>query len=471
MKLNASLGEKKQETIAFWGTLLFAVHPLVSEPVNYAAQTSMLLMMFFATLATYHLLRWHETKRPRNLGFIALGIWLASHAKEPGIFHALIPLCLIAVLVVPIAGLKEKWKENKRFRLAGLIGGGGLGAVFVGGWAILAFGRFSDIERTFHYALTQSRVLGGYFARVLLPSDLSSDHHIPWTKSWSDGPALVGLALVIASTLIILNFVIRHRSWFAVLCGLALFHLYLRFGYSVDELMVEYRMYPAMPWIGLLLALGVTGLCELKPSLPPWVRPAAFAALSALYIVTSAARSHTWRDEGVLSANVIEQYPGNLRAWSIYLSELSQRGDYEDLSKMRDLPQQVFQQLFPPGFDRDERQFTPEKTYRNYLACQYPLINALVHQGDLDEAQRRADILLVDVLEKAPSKNAKATFTALLAKLLVHAARGEDEKVDATLTAVEAHYDEVDKMRAYLADEVRELPKRVVAMTPDESGD
>ena len=290
MRLNASFKESTQETVAFWGTLLFAVHPLVSEPVNYAAQASMLLMMFFATLATYHLLRWHETKRPASLGLMVLAIWLASHAKEPGIFHALIPLILLSVLVVPFAGLREKWKENKRFRLASLIGGGGVGVIFIGGWVLLAYVRLSDTERTFHYALTQSRVIGGYFWRVLVPSDLCSDHHIVWAKSWSYGPALVGLALVIASTLIVLNFACRHRSWFAVLCGLVLFHLYLRFGYSVDELMVEYRMYPSMPWIGLLLALGITRLCELKRSLPPVVRPAAFAALSARYIVTSAAR-------------------------------------------------------------------------------------------------------------------------------------------------------------------------------------
>ena len=70
MCLNASLKESAQETVAFWGTLIFEVPPLVSEPVNYAAQALMLLMMFFATLATYHLLRWHEPKRPASLGLM-----------------------------------------------------------------------------------------------------------------------------------------------------------------------------------------------------------------------------------------------------------------------------------------------------------------------------------------------------------------------------------------------------------------
>ena len=48
-------------------------------------------------------------------------------------------------------------------------------------------------------------------------------------------------------------------------------------------------------------------------------------------------------------------------------------------------------------------------------------------------------MLLVNVLEKAPSKNAKVTFTILLAKLLVNAAKGEDQKIDETLTAVVSH--------------------------------
>ena len=96
------------------------------------------------------------------------------------------------------------------------------------------------------------------------------------------------------------------------------------------------------------------------------------------------------------------------------------------------------------------------------------MINALVHQGELDEAQRRADIILVDVLEKAPSKNAKAIFIALWSKFVVHSARGEHDKIEESLAAVASHCDEVDKMRSYLAEEVRDLPKSIAANTPEE---
>ena len=84
---------------------------------------------------------------------------------------------------------------------------------------------------------------------------------------------------------------------------------------------------------------------------------------------------------------------------------------------------------------------------------------------------RRADMLLVNVLEKAPSKNAKATFTILLAKLLVHAAKGEDQKIDETLTTMVSHDDDAEKIRGYLAEEVRNLPQMIVASNCEEQGE
>ena len=63
-------------------------------------------------------------------------------------------------------------------------------------------------------------------------------------------------------------------------------------------------------------------------------------------------------------------------------------------------------------------------------------------------------MLLVNILEKAPPKNARPTFTVLLVKLLVHAARGENEQIDETLAAVASHYDETETIRGCLAGEV-----------------
>jgi hypothetical protein len=319
----------------------------------------------------------------------------------------------------------------------------------------------SDLERFSHHALTQARVLFGYLWRVFLPLQLSSDHHIPWTTSWADVPAVLGLVVVVAGGLALLYLALSKRSWWAAVGGIALFHLVARFGHPVDELMVEYRMYPSMPWIALLLALGVTQLLDgYKRTELPWLRPAVLTTLVGGCIALSAMRSWTWGDEDRLVRDVIRHYPHNLRAWSIHLSHLAERGEFERLSEMRNVPQQIAMSLIPPRSGKPAvRQFTGEKTYKNYVACQYPLIKALVHTGQVDEAVRRADILLVDVLTKSPTKNHKSVFTALLAKLICHAAKGEDAVIDETILAVRPHYDDDAKLRHSLAVEAQSLPK------------
>ncbi len=446
---------------AFWGAVLFAVHPLVTEPVNYAAQTSMLLMTLLVTAACHCLLKWHETKQGRLLGWMALWVLLASHAKEPGFVHAAISLGMLGALVVSWASLKRSFLENKQARLMTLAGGGGVAIIVFGGWLMAGFSRFSEVERTLDYFLTQARVLGGYFLRMVYPVNLSSDHHVPWTTSAADLPALGGLLFVVLSTATVLFFVIRKRSWMAVLCGLILFHLYVRFLYSVDELMVEYRTYPSLPWFGLLVAWAVGRVVACKLDGYRVVRPAFLAAVTVVLVSLSVARSRVWETEMSISGNVLEQYPDNLRAWSIYLGELSERGDYETLASLRNMPNQVFNELFPPGFEKENRQFTQAKTYHNYIACQYPILKGMVHVGEVDEALKRSDALLVNVLRAAPDKNAKATFTILLAKLLAHRARGEDDKVEETLDAVANHYDEREKILGYLRTEADALPKQL----------
>lgn len=431
LRLNTALTESRQASLAFWGTLFFAVHPLVSEPVNYAAQTSILLMTGLATLATYGFLRWHESRRTGFLVLTALAVLLASHAKEPGIFHALIPLFFLGALFVNWRDLKQRLAADGRLRL-GLLGVGGiLATIFATSWMINAWMRLSDFDRFTNHALTQARVLFAYLGRVLFPVQLSSDHHIPWSTSWGDVPALIGLLLVVGGALALLYYSLRHRSWLAALLGMGLFHLFIRFAYPVDELMVEYRLYPAMPWFGIALALGITQLLAWRPGgISPRWETAVLGGLAALGIVLSANRARVWGNEDRLVLDVIRQYPDNLRAWGIHLSHLAACGDYEQLLRFKKLPQEVAMKLISPEGRNWDRQFSGEKTYVNYITCQYPLIMGLVHTGELEEALRRTDILLVDVLKKAPTKNHVSVFTVALAKLLCHTARGESDEVE-----------------------------------------
>src|SRR5205085_10854021 len=97
----------------------------------------------------------------------------------------------------------------------------------------------------------------------------------------------------------------------ALLSAMILAPLLLRFGYVVSELMVEYRTYPAMPWVGLLFGYGLT-----RYSRFPKVVNAAAIVIVLSFTGLTAVRSRDWRSVDAISANILHQYPLQLRAYN-----------------------------------------------------------------------------------------------------------------------------------------------------------
>ncbi len=457
LALHPSLSPDQGRTVAFWGAVLFACHPLCSEPVNYAAQTTILLASLLAMTSVFFFL--HGLRSKKFLSFLLCGFaWLlASHAKEPGFFHTGINLFFLIAFAVGVP--QELIKANRKLRLGVLITVGCLALFFIGNWLLPLISQMRDGSRYMDHALTQGRILPDYLWRVLLPIQLSSDHYLTWTTSFQDIRATAGLLGGTVGGLALFYFVLVKRSWLATLISLGMFHLLVRFAYVVDELMVEYRTYPAMPWFALLLAYGIVRLVQAKVAQEK--RPAAlkiaFTAITLLFISLSAVRSTTWSDEDRLALNVLRKYPLNLRALSIHFKHKSERGEYVELASMKDVPQAVAMEAEKLNAANPRRQYSAHKNYVNYIACQYFVLKAMIQNGEAEEALRRSDILLVDVLKKAPTKNHVSVFTVLLAKLLCHKALGQDEMIEQTLEVVKSHYDDYEKMEKHLVNEIHTL--------------
>jgi len=88
-----------------------------------------------------------------------------------------------------------------------------------------------------------------------------------------------------------------------------LWHFSIRYAYTADEKMVEYHMYPAMPWFGLLLAYRIHKLTQYFSSNRLWLRPMAFASVVVIFTTLSALRSNVWIDEYRIAQNVLRRYP------------------------------------------------------------------------------------------------------------------------------------------------------------------
>lgn len=422
---------------ALWGALLFAVHPLCVEPIHYAAQTSILLATFLALLAGGAFLRWKVTG---NLSWAAaslLGVLLSGMAKEAGFWHALIGIFFMALLghqghhPFPALG------RSLRGRLGVMIGLGVVGAVVAHTWLGIVLARLQTPDLYGQHLLTQARVLGEYVSRMFVPLGLCSDHHVPWTVSWTDTDAVFRLLVTAVAAFWILERYGRRRSWLAALLGMGLFHMLIRFAYVVDEPMVEYRTYPAMPWIALFIVVALRECTDWRfPRLAAWTRPV-LAMLVLGFALLTWQRSRVWQDERSIVTNVLGQYPLNLRALGIYMKNLTMRGEFETVIAGKRMPDEVSRAI--NDFNREnDRIYSERRQHLDYASCQYFIIRAQLHAGQTEAAAERAQAMLADLLTGRRAGNDESHFSAFLSRALCHVMMGEREAVDSLLEAAHA---------------------------------
>ncbi|MEM7010864.1 MAG: hypothetical protein AAF585_05205, partial [Verrucomicrobiota bacterium] len=306
------LPQEMDRELAPWiGALIFVCHPITSEPVHYARCLMIDLVALFTLMTVWRALVFTQAPNWRNAVLLAVVMILGVSSKQPGIGH----VSLSAAIVIGAFGSWRRWRSQidlKNWKHASATSVAALGLIliltqwFERGAQALAHPQLLD------HALTQSRVFWEYAQRIVLPINLSVDHYIAWTATWRD-PAAIISALALAGVVGIAAWMLKTRRWrlAGVLLCLALAQILIRFGYVIGELMVEYRLYPAMPFIALGAGCGLVVL----------IRKQRLAGIAATLVVLlgftalTTERSGLWTDSGLIAANAAEQYPLNLRAW------------------------------------------------------------------------------------------------------------------------------------------------------------
>jgi hypothetical protein len=304
--------------VALWGALLFACHPLGSEVTNYARCSDLELVMVFSLLAALAGLRWLD-RGWRWIPAMILAIALAGMSKGPGIWHALAIVGTVLVTSTSTARIRSLVSSPRgRIAGAGVIAFGLAAAViYFPKWQTALAGRIADGRMGWHL-LTQSRITWEYLQLTIWPVGLCSDHHFPWTMSTGDVPAWIAAAGVFLLVVLALWLLIRRRTRiYGALSCLVLFPILLRFPYVASELMVEYRMYPALPFACLIGAL-------LLARLGPALARGSTGLIVVAFCLLSAVRSTQWEGPYAANEDVLRKYPTRLRAhWEIM------RVDYE----------------------------------------------------------------------------------------------------------------------------------------------
>ena len=308
---------------AFVGALVFACHPLGTEPVHYAKCHMVQLVALFGFWATCEAADFLKNpRRKHGIRFLcAAGLCVISYFPGTVLLgFNLIILVLFQVTSGGISLLKNFMPyaanlRQPRHQVAlglALSALAALASFFLNRYYLIVTG--SDGLYPVH-VLTQGRVFWEYVQRIFIPIGLASDHYQPWSNFQDTGAVfrLAGFVLLgLAAAALALRRGSAARRGIGLLLLFSLIPFAMRMLYLNIEIMVEYRAYNALPWIGLLAGTGLTAIAHrFSQYRLRWI-PA--AAVVIIFTVLSAERSTVWRSGRSLAENVLAQYPPNNRA-------------------------------------------------------------------------------------------------------------------------------------------------------------
>lgn len=387
--------------------LLFAVHPLCSEPVNYTRCLMIGLVNLFTILSVWTTVLTLTSIGRRRAKFAALTLLAllgATFSKSPGVFHAGAAIAITWLLFGQLRPLFS-WIRRDTDVLAATA----TATVLIGklwpyfdywlgmvAWQLKSPGFLSHL-------LTQGRVFWAYLYRFAWPAELSSDHRIQQSVSFADRPATVALslALILGLAIAVCLFCKRTRLT-AAFAALGFVHLYLRFIYNNNEIMVEYRTYPGMPWLCALVALTLLPLFYHRRKIACYLTSLIIVAA----VTTSALRSALWTDSSALARDTIERYPANNRARGILMLNLYRAGDY---SAVNTIHQQVcavtdaIEQSNASALSTSGRIYETSRLYLDQAAADRMLALALVEVKGVDFAIKFADFAIDRMIGKRTS--------------------------------------------------------------------
>jgi protein O-mannosyl-transferase len=324
-------------TAAFIGALLFAVHPLATEPVNYVQARAVILYTLFTLLAVCGaavlcagvagLRATGEVSQRRSRGRIVGGavlacgsVLLATVSKEVGVFFALAcSLTYITVCLLPAM----RWRARTLLISAGAVVGL-LVAVLV--WMHVS-GMGAGIQRRvttdffWPHLRAQLIVFWEYIllAVLPLPSLLSVDHYVPLREyALSDGDVMAALLGLAGLVLLPAALLVRTRPALAFLLLFIPLGIAPYFVMASPEMMVEYRFYLPLAAFCGLAGMGVAGLLRrYGPGLWWWL-----AGLVLLLAIITVERNRVWRTDVTLWADAYEKAPRKARtvnglAWAL----------------------------------------------------------------------------------------------------------------------------------------------------------
>ncbi|MDE3084770.1 MAG: hypothetical protein KGJ37_06085, partial [Verrucomicrobiota bacterium] len=303
--------------VAFCVALLWTLHPLQTEAVDYVVQRAESLMGLFYLLTLYCFVRFADRRETEGRSDLTSGFWFLS-----SVFCCLLGMATKEVMVSAplmvllydrtfVAGsFREAWRRRRRFYLA-----------LAGTWLLLGYLVLStggnrggtigfDVGVAWWvYGLTQFRAIAHYLWLSLWPHPLVFEYGTYWVKHASE---VVPYAMMVVLLAVGTVMALKRRpvlgflgAWFfAILAPTSLVP-------GTTQMIVEHRMY--LP-LAAVLVLFVTAIYALAGRRSVVI----FLILSVGLGWATSRRNENYRSELALWGDTVAKQPDNARARNNY---------------------------------------------------------------------------------------------------------------------------------------------------------
>ncbi|HVU36399.1 MAG TPA: tetratricopeptide repeat protein, partial [Opitutaceae bacterium] len=288
-------------------SLLWAVHPLVTESVAGVIQRNEILVALATLLALNALARADSGARPK--AWLGLGVLAALGGALSKEVAVVIPVLALLYDRGFLAGsFAAAWRARRGFYL-------GLASTWMVTAALVAMNHaragtvgFGLGVGAWRYAVTQCRALGTYAGLVIWPHPLVVDYGVPLVHHLASvWPLAVALVAALAVTV---YGVVQRAAWgFPAAAFFLLLAPSSSFVPLTTQTIAEHRMYLASAVVILLVALAIARAARSLPA-------SGVIALALALGATTVARNRDYQSEIALWTKTIREVPSNPRAYA-----------------------------------------------------------------------------------------------------------------------------------------------------------
>ncbi len=320
-------GLLRVQLVAFFGALIFALHPIQTESVTYITGRSSLLTAAFylASFAAYLEFVLSGERRYQVLSWVFFAAALL--VKETAIV-----LAALLMLLDYLFPRGRTWKDRLLALLPYLL----LSAAYLA-IRIHFFGSLNytgDPLRSFSaQLLTQSRAWVHYLGTLLLPLNLNMDYDFPVSQSILDGGVilsillLAGLAAAIVGLGRVNPLILFWSAWF-VLNLLPTNSLII-----LEDLVSDRWLYLSSAGYADLLAYAARwvyqALCETRSTIPKIAFFFLCALVVELYGFSTVMRNFTWGNDRTLWEDTVAKSPRKARPYDALGVALAMEGKFD----------------------------------------------------------------------------------------------------------------------------------------------